>query len=266
VSIALELSARPQVLILDEVTSGLDSYTAHRLMVTLKSVAQTHARVLVTSIHQPSHAIFSMLDRLLLLAEGTTVFSGPAAQLEGALARASLPSPPNTPTADWLLAIVNEPEKMDRLVASAIAKSARAQGRAEPLNFGTRLRSRRGAPLLYQLGILVRAASPPLCPHSLVGPLWLYGNSMLPCCSLLAEQQIMNSAAVSAHVMYFVNERASQSLLACFLTTILAKTCPSFPRTRWTCVMDWLTLCLAYSECTCVIVTCMYIKTWKGTR
>jgi hypothetical protein len=156
VSIALELSSRPQVLILDEVTSGLDSYTAHKLMVTLKEVAMTHHRVMITSIHQPSQAIFSMLDRLLLLAKGTTVFSGPTAQIEQALDRARLPHPASMATADWLLTIVNEPEKMDRLVESAVAESARSRMRAEPLEFGTRLRNRRSAPLLYQLGILVR--------------------------------------------------------------------------------------------------------------
>ena len=145
-----------QVLILDEVTSGLDSYTAHKLMLTLKAIATQHSRIMVTSIHQPSHAIFTMLDRLLLLAHGTTVFSGPASHLEGALARASLPSPADMPTADWLLVIVNEKDKMDSLVASAVAKSARTQARAPPLDFGTKLTARRRAPLLYQLGILVR--------------------------------------------------------------------------------------------------------------
>ena len=160
VSIGIELSARPQVLLLDEVTSGLDSYTAHKLMVTLKGIATEQHRVMITSIHQPSQAIFGMLDRVLLLAHGTTVFEGRTADITGALERADLPHPAGMPTADWLLMIVNEAEPLDRLVQSAVEKAGREQERAPPLAFGTRLRKRRSAPLLYQLGILVRACPP----------------------------------------------------------------------------------------------------------
>lgn len=157
VSIALELSARPHVLFLDEPTSGLDSYTAHRLMVTLKEVAVQHQRVLITSIHQPSTAIFSMLDRLLLLAHGAVVYSGASRDVDASLARAGLPPPADTPTADWLLAVVNETDKMDRLVqSSAAVHEGRAAARAAPLDFGTRLGKRSSTPWLYQLGILVR--------------------------------------------------------------------------------------------------------------
>ena len=143
-------------MILDEVTSGLDSYTAHRLIETLRAVAQTHQRIFITSLHQPSQAIFSMLDRILLLARGSVVFSGRTRDLPAALSRATLPAPDGTPTADWLLVIVNEREKVDRLVGSAVARSARYRERAPPLDFGTKLNRRGHAPLLYQLGVLVR--------------------------------------------------------------------------------------------------------------
>jgi ABC-type multidrug transport system ATPase subunit len=162
VSIALELSARPQVLILDEVTSGLDSYTAHRLMVTLKDIAVQHQRIMIASIHQPSQAIFSLLDRLLLLARGATVYSGPSAGVDAALARAQLLPPAGMPVADWLLTIVAEPEKMERLVRGAGSGHEREVERAAPLGFGTQLGQRSKAPLLYQLGILVRCRGMPM--------------------------------------------------------------------------------------------------------
>jgi ABC-type antimicrobial peptide transport system ATPase subunit len=181
VSIALELSGRPQVLILDEVTSGLDSYTAHRLMVTLHNIAVQHQRIMITSIHQPSQAIFSMLDRLLLLAHGATVYSGPSKGLDAALMRAQLPSPPGMPMADWLLTIVAEPEKMERLVKGAGCAHEGEVKRAAPLGFGTRLGQRNRAPLLYQLGILV-------CCMCLL--LWVYPLNMLVCLACLSRRKL----------------------------------------------------------------------------
>jgi ABC-type multidrug transport system ATPase subunit len=69
VTISQQLVTEPAVLVLDEPTSGLDSYTALHLMRTLKQVASSGGRIVLLSFHQPSPAMFSLLDRAYLMAQ-----------------------------------------------------------------------------------------------------------------------------------------------------------------------------------------------------
>ncbi|CAK0784412.1 hypothetical protein CVIRNUC_007616 [Coccomyxa viridis] len=75
VTIGMELVIDPSILILDEPTSGLDSFTAVNLMTTLKQVAQT-GRIVMLSFHQPSPAMYELLDRAFLMSKGHVVFCG----------------------------------------------------------------------------------------------------------------------------------------------------------------------------------------------
>jgi ABC-type multidrug transport system ATPase subunit len=77
VSIACELVTSPSVLFLDEATSGLDSANALNVVECLVNLARTYRRTVVLSLHQPSSKIVSLLDKLILLASGKLVYSGP---------------------------------------------------------------------------------------------------------------------------------------------------------------------------------------------
>ena len=114
VAVAVELVARPSILILDEPTSGLDASTAHQLMVTLKSLAELGHSIAVV-IHQPRTSIFNMFDNLLLLSKGKVVYEG-----EPSGARQFLEScpdvgalPAETGLADWIMDVINDDEKKD---------------------------------------------------------------------------------------------------------------------------------------------------------
>jgi hypothetical protein len=61
---------------LDEPTSGLDSTSAVALMSLLVSLAHDHGKTVITSIHQPSSAVFHKLDKVLFLADGCVVYHG----------------------------------------------------------------------------------------------------------------------------------------------------------------------------------------------
>ncbi|KAG8529412.1 uncharacterized protein KY384_006049 [Bacidia gigantensis] len=74
-SLGVQLLANPSVLFLDEVTTGLDASTAHRLVKTLKNLARK-GRTIVMTIHQPRSEIWSLFDNVLVLAQGSLVYSG----------------------------------------------------------------------------------------------------------------------------------------------------------------------------------------------
>ncbi|KAG8923585.1 hypothetical protein FRC00_006062 [Tulasnella sp. 408] len=75
-SIGCALVAMPSVLVADESTTGLDSFTAYALLLTLSQLARRNRTVILT-LHQPRSATFPLFDRILLLSKGRVVFSGP---------------------------------------------------------------------------------------------------------------------------------------------------------------------------------------------
>ncbi|KAJ3018387.1 hypothetical protein HKX48_002938 [Thoreauomyces humboldtii] len=78
VSIACELVTGPSILFLDEPTSGLDAFNAFNVIESLVNLARTYRRTVILTIHQPRSNIFALFDKLLLLAKGRVVYSGPA--------------------------------------------------------------------------------------------------------------------------------------------------------------------------------------------
>lgn len=76
VNIGTELLINPSIIMLDEPTSGLDSTSAVSLMSLLSSLARDYGKTVITSIHQPSSAIFRSFDKVMFLVDGCTVFHG----------------------------------------------------------------------------------------------------------------------------------------------------------------------------------------------
>lgn len=76
-NIAMELVNDPDVLIIDEPTSGLSSHDSLELLEQLRLIADS-GKIVIVIIHQPSSAIFQKFDRLLMLdGHGNGVRSGP---------------------------------------------------------------------------------------------------------------------------------------------------------------------------------------------
>lgn len=65
---------------LDEPTSGLDSHTACILLEILLKMAKK-GRTIILTIHQPSSKLYNMLDRLILLHRGETIYQGKANEI-----------------------------------------------------------------------------------------------------------------------------------------------------------------------------------------
>lgn len=122
VSVCFEMVSNPKILFLDEPTSGLDSFAAKAVMENLRDLA-FYGRTIVATIHQPSAEIFRMFDYLLLLAEGQTVYFGPAHEAIKHFSTLGINPPPNVNPADFLLKTIHIPPK-DVLKAAEEQKQA----------------------------------------------------------------------------------------------------------------------------------------------
>jgi ABC-type multidrug transport system ATPase subunit len=79
-SIGCILVTLPSVLVLDEPTTGLDSFTAFALLETLSRLAK-RGRVVILSIHQPRSDAFAIFNKVTLLSAGSVVYSGLASKI-----------------------------------------------------------------------------------------------------------------------------------------------------------------------------------------
>ncbi|XP_033221030.1 ABC transporter G family member 3-like [Belonocnema kinseyi] len=78
-SFASEVLTDPPLMFCDEPTSGLDSFMAHQVVSVLKALT-ARGKTIVTTLHQPSSELFSLFDKILLMAEGRVAFMGTGEQ------------------------------------------------------------------------------------------------------------------------------------------------------------------------------------------
>ncbi|KAJ5895028.1 ABC transporter G family member [Penicillium taxi] len=103
VGIACELVTSPSILFLDEPTSGLDAFNAFNVVECLVTLAKTYNRTVIFTIHQPRSNIVALFDRLILLASGRTVYSGPFSSCQRYFDQIGYSCPPGFNIADYLV-------------------------------------------------------------------------------------------------------------------------------------------------------------------
>jgi ABC-type multidrug transport system ATPase subunit/ABC-type multidrug transport system permease subunit len=103
VGIACELVTSPSIIFLDEPTSGLDAYNAYNVIECLVTLAKNYKRTVIFTIHQPRSNIVALFDRLILLAQGKTVYSGSFSQCQGYFDSIGYECPVGFNIADYLV-------------------------------------------------------------------------------------------------------------------------------------------------------------------
>ncbi|CAG2100166.1 unnamed protein product, partial [Medioppia subpectinata] len=121
VLIALELVSRPNILILDEPTTGLDSVTTWQLITTLIELTQQPEPVaVVLTIHQPSARLFNLFDTIYLLsADGQCIYNGSPGKMRYTFSECGLNCPTFTNPSDFGLEVASKEHGVDRLVTLA---------------------------------------------------------------------------------------------------------------------------------------------------
>ncbi|KAG9453729.1 hypothetical protein H6P81_006633 [Aristolochia fimbriata] len=109
VSIGIDIIHDPIILFLDEPTSGLDSTSAFMVVKVLQRIAQSGSIVIMT-IHQPSYRIIGLLDRLIFLSRGQTVYSGAPSGLPLFFSEFGHPIPENENRTEFALDLIRELE------------------------------------------------------------------------------------------------------------------------------------------------------------
>ena len=107
VSVAAHLVTSPNILFLDEPTSGLDSAASFEVISFVKDIAKKHKLLVIASIHQPSTSVFAMFDKLLLLSQGSTAYSGPVTEVQPFFEACGFPIPLYTNPAEHIIDLVN---------------------------------------------------------------------------------------------------------------------------------------------------------------
>lgn len=109
VSIGIDIIHDPIILFLDEPTSGLDSTSAFMVVKVLQRIAKTGS-VVIMSIHQPSYRIIGLLDRMIFLSKGQTVFNGSPATIPHYFSEFGNPIPENENRTEFALDLIRELE------------------------------------------------------------------------------------------------------------------------------------------------------------
>ncbi|KAG1706776.1 hypothetical protein DVH05_028704 [Phytophthora capsici] len=91
------------VMMMDEISTGLDSAATFDIITTQRSIAKKFRKTVVISLLQPSPEVFELFDDVVILNEGHEMYHGPRAEALGYFESLGFKCPPRRDVADFLL-------------------------------------------------------------------------------------------------------------------------------------------------------------------
>ncbi|GJU56498.1 ABC transporter G family member 6-like protein [Tanacetum coccineum] len=198
VSIGIDIIHDPIILLLDEPTSGLDSTSAYMVVKVLQRIAQSGS-IVIMSVHQPSYRILGLLDRLLFLSRGQTVYSGSPANLPLYFSDFGHPIPDKENRTEFALDLIRELEGSPGGTKSLVEfnkswqnlkRSTRNSVGYETPTHGLSLKEAIGASISRGKLVSGAGATNDINPSSLVPT---FANPMWMEMAVLSRRSIMNS-------------------------------------------------------------------------
>lgn len=119
-SLAISLLKEPDILFLDEITSGLDSVSTLKVCELLREIADERNIAVLCTIHQPSTQVLHNFDGLILVSGGRLAYAGDREKAEEYFTNIGYPIPPRTGEAEHYLDTVDasfgDPEKVQDIL------------------------------------------------------------------------------------------------------------------------------------------------------
>lgn len=127
------------VLIMDEISTGLDSAATFDIVNTQRSLAKKLRRTIVISLLQPSPEVFALFDNVLILNDGHVMYHGPRESIVDYFTDLGFVCPPRRDVADYLLDLGTEQQAQYQVSMSGGPRSNLKHPR-EPSEFGALFR------------------------------------------------------------------------------------------------------------------------------
>ena len=129
---SFQLLTKPQVLFIDECTSGLDSFSALSVIHTLRDLAGFHSeqklsspstsRIVLLSIHQPTSDIFHLFTNIILMNAGRVVFHGTVDEAKALFESMNKICPPRYNPAEFYVNTISDPRQCTEIVNYVTSK------------------------------------------------------------------------------------------------------------------------------------------------
>ncbi|PNF34870.1 Protein scarlet, partial [Cryptotermes secundus] len=144
---ATELMTNPPLLFCDEPTTGLDSFSAQKLVEKMKEMTRG-GRTIVCTIHQPSSEVFNMFNQLIILADGRIAFIGSTKLALEFFSKHGYECPETYSPADFfirMLAITLDSEDECRRVVKRLCDEFAVSEAAREVELTVQLEARKGS-------------------------------------------------------------------------------------------------------------------------
>ena len=106
-SIGIELMSDPEILFLDEPTTGLDANTALDIVFHLRKLCNSRKMGIVAVIHQPRPEILEQFDQIIVLSDGKIIFDGTLDQIDNKLLELNYELPKFETSVDFLMKLID---------------------------------------------------------------------------------------------------------------------------------------------------------------
>uniref|UniRef100_V5NWW4 PDR protein 2 n=1 Tax=Amsonia hubrichtii TaxID=946328 RepID=V5NWW4_9GENT len=105
------LMGASRVLLMDEISTGLDSSTTHQIIKYLRHVTHAFEGTVIVSLLQPDPETYELFDEIILLSEGQIVYQGPRESVLDFFAFMGFRCPSRKNIADFLQEVVSEKDQ-----------------------------------------------------------------------------------------------------------------------------------------------------------